>query len=123
MIRKLIGNLERLGVKPNDPEDVKQGKNIIVGASIASSTAALVWGLIYISQGENISGSILLFGGIIYYLYLPIFSRTGNIASLKTLTFTIWLVVPTSAMWFLGGFYPSSNMIIWSFIALQRCGF
>jgi len=57
-------------------------KNVIVESYIASASAALVWGMIYSLQGEVLSGGILL------------------------------LMVPSSGMWFLGGFYPSSIMMI-----------
>jgi len=114
MIRKLINALASLGVKPHDSDDVKQEKNIIVGASITSGSVALVWGFIYIFLGEKFGGVIPLLGGLVYFFYLPYFAQTGNIAQLKFFTFVIWLIVPTSAMWFLGGFYPSSILIIWS---------
>jgi guanylate cyclase len=118
MIRTFIKAVASLGFKPNDPDNIKQGKRIIVGSSLASGSAALVWGLIYFINGEKIGGAIPLLGGMFFFLYLPVFVRTGNINQLKFITFLIWLIVPSSAMWFLGGFYSSSVMIIWSLIAV-----
>ena len=116
MIEKLLDFLATLGVKPSDTDDVRQEKNIIVGASIASGSAALIWGLVYFLQGEKVGGAIAILGAIVFYIYLPIFARTGNISRLRLLTYLIWLIVPSSTMWFLGGFYPASAMISWSFI-------
>jgi len=118
MITKLLNIISLLGVKSSDPDEVKQEKRIIVWAAIASSLAALTWGSIYVSQGEIVGGAILIFGGVGFFLYLPIFTRTGNLSQLKLITFLDWLIIPPSSMWFLGGFYPSSILIAWSFIAV-----
>lgn len=118
MIRKLIDAFANLGIKPGDSDEVKREKNIIVGSSLASGSAALIWGFVYLFQGEKLGGLIPLLGAGLFYFYLPFFARTGNIARLKFITFLIWLVVPTSATWFLGGFYSSSVIIVWSFIAV-----
>jgi guanylate cyclase len=54
---------------------------------------------------------------MIFSFFLVNFARTGNISRFKFVVFTIYLAVPTSVMWFLGGFYQSSFMMIWSFNA------
>lgn len=116
MLKKLFGMLSQLGVDATDSDEVRQEKNLIVAASIVSGSAALVWGVIYILQGEIVGGIIPILGGVVFYFFLVNFARTGNISRLKLVVFLLYLTVPTSAMWFLGGFYPSSIMIIWSFI-------
>jgi adenylate cyclase len=116
MIKKFLDFITSLGVKATDSDDLRQEKNIIVGAAIASGSSALIWGLIYFGQGEKVAGSSLLFAGIVFYIYLPFFARTGNVSRLRLITFLLWLIIPPSAMWFLGGFYPASAMISWSFI-------
>jgi guanylate cyclase len=117
MLKKLFGMLSQLGVDATDSDEVRQEKNLIVAASIVSGSAALVWGVIYILQGEIVGGIIPILGGVVFYFFLVNFARTGNISRFKLVVFLIYLTVPTSSMWFLGGFYPSSFMMIWSFIA------
>jgi guanylate cyclase len=117
MLKKIFGVLSQLGVDATDSDEVRQEKNLIVAASIVSGSAALVWGAIYILQGEIVGGIIPLLSGVVFYFFLVNFARTGNISRFKLVVFLLYLTVPTSAMWFLGGFYPSSIMIIWSFIA------
>jgi len=116
MLKKFFGVLSQLGVDATDSDEVRQEKNLIVAASIVSGSAALVGGVIYILQGEIVGGIIPILGGVVFYFFLVNFARTGNISRLKLVVFLLYLTVPTSAMWFLGGFYPSSIMIIWSFI-------
>jgi guanylate cyclase len=117
MLKKIFGVLSQLGVDATDSDEVRQEKNLIVAASIVSGSAALVWGVIYILQGEIVGGIIPLLSGVVFYFFLVNFARTGNISRFKLVVFLLYLTVPTSSMWFLGGFYPSSIMIIWSFIA------
>ncbi len=115
--KKFFSWLSELGVDATDSDEVRQEKNLIAAASIVSGSAALVWGVTYILQGEIVGGIILIIGVVVFYFFLVNFARTGNISRLKLVVFLIYLTVPTSSMWFLGGFYPSSIMIIWSFIA------
>ena len=116
LLKKIFGVLSQLGVDATDSDEVRQEKNLIVAASIVSGSAALVWGVIYILQGEIVGGIIPILGGVVFYFFLVNFARTGNISRFKLVVFLLYLTVPTSSMWFLGGFYPSSIMMIWSFI-------
>ena len=104
MLKKLFGMLSQLGVDAADSDEVRQEKNLIVAASIVSGSAALVWGVIYILQGEIVGGIIPILGAVVFYFFLVNFARTGNISRLKLVVFLLYLTVPTSAMWFLGGF-------------------
>ena len=67
MLKKLFGMLSQLGVDATDSDEVRQEKNLIVAASIVSGSAALVWGVIYILQGEIVGGIIPILGGVVFY--------------------------------------------------------
>ena len=116
--KKLYGMLSQLGVDAADSDEVRQEKIILVAASIASGSSALVWGAIYSSQGKIVAGGFLLVAMMIFSFFLVDFARTGNISRFKFVVFFIYLTVPTSVAWFLGGFYQSSFMMIWSFNAV-----
>ena len=115
--KKLYGLLSEFGVDATDSDEVRQENIMLVAASIASGSSALVWGVIYSSQGKVVAGGILLVAMMIFSFFLVNFARTGNISRFKFVVFTIYLTVPTSVAWFLGGFYQSSFMMIWSFNA------
>ncbi len=116
--KKLYGMLSQLGVDATDSNEIRQEKIMLVAASIASGSSALVWGVIYSSQGKVVAGGILLVGMMIFFGYFLVnFARTGNVSRFKIVVFSIYLMVPTSVAWFLGGFYQSSFMMIWSFNA------
>ena len=112
--KKLYGMLSQLGVDATDSNEIRQEKIMLVAASIASGSSALVWGVIYSSQGKVVAGGFLLVAMMIFSFFLVDFARTGNISRFKFVVFFIYLAVPTSVAWFLGGFYQSSFMMIWS---------
>ena len=115
--KKILGVLSQLGADATDSDEVRQEKIVLVAASIASGLSALVWGVIYSLQGKVIAGGILLVAMMIFSFFLVNFAQTRNVSRFKFVVFLIYLTVPTSVMWFLGGFYQSSFMIIWSFNA------
>jgi adenylate cyclase len=118
MKKKLLDVLFEMGVDATDSDDVRQEKNLVVGAGIAAWFACVIWGVIYTLAGELVVGSITISGFIVISFYLVNYSRTGNISRLKFIVYLIYLVVPTSSMWFLGGLYPASVSIVWSFVAV-----
>jgi guanylate cyclase len=117
MWKNIFRFISQLGVDQKDSDEIRLEKNMIVASYIASASAALVWGIIYFLQGEVVSGGILLFAVMVVSFFLVDFARARNFVRIKFVMFLVYLTVPTSAMWFLGGFYHSSLMIIWSFLA------
>ncbi len=115
--KKLYGLLSEFGVDATDSDEVRQEKIMIVAASIVSASTAFLYGVIYTLQGEVIVGSISFFGVVVFSFFLVNFARTRNISRFKFVVFLIYLAVPTSMMWILGGFYQSSFMMIWVFTA------
>jgi len=115
-LRKLGNNLLNLSIDPGDTKDIRLRKFVLIAGYSGSVAAAIMWGLVYLFQGENAAGMVLLFLSVVSLIFLVLFIRTRNIAAFKTVLFVIYLVAPTFSMWFLGGFYNSSALIIWSLI-------
>ncbi len=64
--KKFFGLLSEFGVDATDSDEVRQEKIMLVAASIASGSSALVWGVIYSSQGKVVAGGILLVAMMIF---------------------------------------------------------
>jgi hypothetical protein len=52
--------LSNLGVSPDDPEDLRLKKNLLVASSLLIGILALLWGVLYLSFGKPPAASIPL---------------------------------------------------------------
>jgi len=112
-----VGRLARLGVDPMDSEDERLRKATLTLAAILMATMAFVWVATYWSLGLWRSGAIpfayqlATAGGLAVFAHTKRFSRfcTGQLAMMLALPFLLQASV--------GGFRPSSAVVLWAFTA------
>ena len=115
--QNMLAAIARLGVKPDDDEETRLQKFILVITSTLISIAAVFWGSIYMWIGETQAGLIPFSYAFLSTCSLLVL-RISKIFRLFRLTQIILiLLLPFLLMIALGGFIDGSAVIVWSILA------
>jgi guanylate cyclase len=106
-----------LGADPEDGEEDRLRKILLVGGSVSIVLAALPWGLIYLYFGERWVGIVNLVYIAITAATLLDFRRTRRYGLLRFSQLAFGLILPLLWTIILGGFVGSSGVILWSLTA------
>ena len=104
-IDSAVTRLARLGADPQDDEELRQAKSLLVLLAILILPVSVVWGSVYLAFGSPL--------GYIPFLYLAVsvgslvlFARTGNFRLLLLIQLLDVLLTTTAGQMFAGGFLP-----------------
>ena len=111
-----IALIIRISAHPEDSEDEQLHKRLVTATSLMTGMAGLVWGLLYISFGEWLPGSIPLAYGVLLHLSVLLFAFTHNVRLLRGVLLTFLLLLPFLLMWSLGGFVLGSVVATWAML-------
>jgi guanylate cyclase len=111
-----IDRAARIGADPEDSDEVRLRKTLLVIVSVLILPISLVWGAIYLSFG--------VWAGLLAWLYMLIsivaivvFSRTHDSDWLLQVELLDILLAPTVSMAFVGGFLPNGAVGLWGILA------
>jgi guanylate cyclase len=113
---KVIAYVTRIGVKPQDDEDTRAAKALLVLTSILILPVALVWAGLYLGFGSPVGWVPLVYFSVVLGGIL-VFSRTGNLTMLLRVSQLAILFAPTLSMIPLGGFLDSGGVGMWALLA------
>ena len=105
-----------IGADPNDDDDIKLRKSLLVVSSLPFAFAGIAWGLLYILFNEPLAGMIPLSYAAISLLSIVHFKLTRRYHIFRFSQLTLILLLPFFLMMALGGFINSSAVILWSLI-------
>jgi adenylate cyclase len=116
-LRQVIERLAELGATPEDPpaERLRKGTLILVATVIVITSTA--WVATYFALGLPISASIPLAYQLVTVAILAWFFRTKRFGPLRTSQLAMWLFLPVLLQASIGGFIPSSGVVLWSAMA------
>jgi class 3 adenylate cyclase len=112
-----LGRLLAIGVAPDDDEDTRLRKFLLVVAALVITPLAVVWGAIYWVVGVPAAAVIPWLYVVISLATLASFRLTRNYDWFATGQFIPYIVLPFVLMWALGGFVPGSVVAIWASLA------
>jgi signal transduction histidine kinase len=115
--RLLLSLISKVGVLPDDDEETRLRKAILVGTTIMVSVAAFLWGMTYLFFNEPLAATIPLFYALFSTFYLVAFGMSRNFEFFRLAQFSLSLVLPFLLMLALGGYINGSAVILWAFIA------
>ena len=105
-----------IGADPDDDEDLRQRKALLVLLAILILPVSVVWGSLYLGFGEPV--------GVIPFVYfavsiasLVIFARTRNFHLFLNIQLTDILLTTTTGQMVVGGFLPSGGVALWGILA------
>jgi len=107
----------RIGSDPNDIDEVRLQKALLVGGSVMFIFAGALWGILYIIFGQPFAGSIPLGYAVVSLFSIIIFAFTHRYRFFRYSQLVLILLLPFFLMLALGGFINSSAVILWSLIA------
>jgi guanylate cyclase len=110
-------SISRIGSDPNDDDDIRLQKSLLVVCAFLFMMAGVAWGLIYVFSNEPIAGAIPLSYSFISLLSIINFGRTRQYRFFRFSQLALILLLPFFLMVALGGFINSSAVILWALIS------
>jgi signal transduction histidine kinase len=116
--QSILAKIDAIGVTPDDDEELRLKKVILVRTSILIGFAGLIWGLLYLLAGEPLAAAIPLGYATMTVINLLLL-RGGNLDfnRFRILQSVFGLFAPFLLMLVLGGYVNGSAVIVWSFLA------
>ena len=116
LMREIFTWVVRIGEDPNDDDDLRLKKSLLVVCALPFAILAVAWGLMYILLGKPIAGMIPLSYAIISMLSIFYFGLTRRYRFFRFSQLFLILVLPFVLMVTLGGFVNGSAVILWALI-------
>jgi class 3 adenylate cyclase len=116
-MRTLLTRLLAIGADPQDDEDVRLRKVLVLTSALMVLPAAIVWGAIYWWFDERLAALSPWSYLVIGLVSIAFLARTRRYAPFATVQFTAFLVLPFTLMWSLGGFVGGSAVALWAWLS------
>jgi len=116
LVQQMLLSISRIGSDPNDDDDIRLQKTLLVVCAFPFMIAGVAWGVMYIFANEPLAGAIPLSYSIISMLSIINFGRTRQYRFFRFSQLTLILLLPFFLMMALGGFVNGSAVILWSLI-------
>jgi len=113
---EILTRIARIGASPNDSEDLKLQKSLLILCSFPFIFAGAAWGIMYIQFGEKPAGVIPLSYSAFSILSIVHFSITRQFRVFRFSQLSLILLLPFALMLSLGGFISGSAVILWGLI-------
>jgi adenylate cyclase len=111
------GALARIGADPQDDEELRQKKALLVRLAVLIAPVSVVWGILYLAFGSWVGIAPLVYCAI-SVASLVVFARTKNFRFLLLVQLLDILVAPTAGgQMLVGGFLPSGAVGLWGILA------
>src|SRR6266566_667206 len=105
-----------LGADPNDNEDLRARKALLVLISVLILPVSALWGALYLALGSPVGVVPLVYFGVLLGA-IAVFSRTRDFPRLLLVSQIAILLAPTLSMIPLGGFVDSGGVGLWGILA------
>ena len=120
MLQKLIQQtvpwIARIGSDPNDDDNIRLQKSLLVICAFPFMLAGVVWGVMYVFANEPLAGAIPLSYSLISLLSLIYFGQTRQYSFFRFSQLALILLLPFWLMIALGGFFNGSAVVLWALI-------
>jgi len=116
LIKQVFPLVARIGADPNDDDDIRLQKSLLVVCAFPFMFAGAAWGLMYILFNEPFAGAIPLSYSIVSLLSIIHFGRTRQYQFFRFSQLVLILLLPFFLMVALGGFVNGSAVVLWALI-------
>src|SRR5215216_1138174 len=115
---RLSWAVERLGAAPDDTDEIRLQKTLVLVFAFAMSLAGIVWGCFAYLVYQSPLAALPPFGCVLLSLLnVVIFALTRRFRLFRFIQLLLSLLLPFLMMVALGGFVTGSATILWSLIA------
>ena len=115
-LRRLTAMLARIGADPDDDEELRQRKALLVLLAMLVLPVSLAWGSLYLAFGSEV--------GVIPFVYfavsvgsLLVFARTRNFRLLLVTQLLDIMLTTTIGQMLIGRFLPAGGVGLWGILA------
>jgi adenylate cyclase len=112
-----VGRLVRIGASPKDSREEALRKETLVLAAVLITALSCAWVVAYAALGLYVAAAIPLMYQIVSIANLVVFAKTRRYRFFRACELGLSLVLPFALQLSLGGFAPSSGIVLWSFTA------
>ena len=112
----LFLHLKNIGVLPDDGADVRLQKNLLVLSTAMMAAAAVLWGAIYLHYDAPLAAAIPLGYSVASLSSILVFAQARRYRLFRFSQLSFAILLPFLLMLTLGGFLPSSGVIMWSIV-------
>lgn len=113
---RIVSVLSGIGVEPDDSDEIRLQKALLVSGVAMIIIAAAIWGLIYFYFDEWLAGSIPFGYSIFASISIVLFAITRKYYLFRLSQFVLILMLPWLLMIALGGFINSSAVVLWALL-------
>jgi len=113
---RALARLAQIGADPQDDEDTRAGKALLVLISVLILPVALLWAALYLAFGSPVGWVPLVYFAILLAA-IVVFSRTRDFGQFLRVGQLAILLAPTLSMIPLGGFLASGGVGLWGILA------
>jgi len=114
---RLLTRLAALGFAPDDTEEERLTKAVLTLSACLVGVLSFAWVFTYFAIGQPLAAAIPLAYQIVSLASLVVFSRTRRVRTFRASQLAMILVLPFLLQLSLGGFVPSSAVILWALVA------
>jgi adenylate cyclase len=112
-----IGRLRRAGIEPDDPEELKIRKTVLVFAMGLMTAAPMFWLSLYWAMGLQLSATLPLGYQIVSVTTLLIYAWNGRYNQFCISQLLLFLFFPVAAQLSIGNFISASGVVLWGILA------
>ena len=112
-----VARLAKLGALPTDSPNEALRKEVLVLSASLITTLAVVWVVTYWALGLHLAATIPFGYQVISVVNLVVFAKTKRYRFFRLCELGLSLLLPFLLQLSLGGFVPSSGVILWAFTA------
>ena len=116
LMTKYLDRVVHIGEAPDDDDDIRLRKSLLVVCAFLFVFAGAAWGIMYILFGEPLAGMIPLSYTAISLLSILHFGLTRRYYFFRFSQLMLILLLPFFLMMALGGFVNSSAVILWALV-------
>jgi adenylate cyclase len=113
---RVLAYLAGIGADPQDDDDTRAGKALLVLISVLILPISLLWAGLYLAFGSPV-GWVPFAYFVVLLASIVVFSRTGNFDTLLRVGQVAILLAPTLSMVPLGGFLDAGGVGLWGILA------
>ena len=108
LLDRLLSRLTQIGADPQDDDDTRASKTLLVLISVLILPVSLLWAALYLAFGSPVGWVPLVYFAILLAA-IVVFSRTGDFGRFLLIGQIAILLAPTLSMIPLGGFLESGG--------------
>jgi adenylate cyclase len=117
LAQRVLPAIAQIGADPDDEDDIRLQKSLLVVCSFPFMFAGFAWGIMYFLFHEPLAGAIPFSYGIFSFLSILHFARTRQYAFFRFSQLILILLLPFFLMVALGGFINGSAVTLWALIS------